>query len=103
MDDGARTQPSLDKTEHVSENISAKRVVPYYWDGTNLVREGTALTERYDYSDSSTIYVGQAPIGSATSADVWTIFKYDLTDPSNAEGLVATSAIWNDRTSGTYN
>lgn len=38
MADGAQTDPSLNKVEHLDENISAKRVVIYAWDGSNNQR-----------------------------------------------------------------
>lgn len=59
--------------------------------------------QRYDYSNSSTIYVGTAPKGSLESASVWTITKYDLTDSSDASALTAKNVAWDDRTTETYN
>ena len=59
-------------------------------------------TERYDYSNTTTIYVGSAPIGTSNSATGWIIVKYDLTSSSDASGKVATDVSWNNRTSGTY-
>jgi len=102
MSDGAVTDPQFNRTEHVDSNVSAKRVVPYFWDGGNLVQEGTEQSERYDYSSSTAIYVGHAPQGSSAASAVWTITKYDLSDSSAASGLIATAAVWNNRASGTY-
>lgn len=54
MSDGALTNPSIDRAEHVDENVSAKRVFPYTWDGSNLVREGRRfVNEPYDYVSGS--------------------------------------------------
>lgn len=38
MSDGAQTDPSLNKTEHIDENISAKRAAVYAHDGSNWQR-----------------------------------------------------------------
>lgn len=60
------------------------------------------LTERYDYADPTTIYVGQAAPGTTDSSTAWTVFKYDLTDNGNASGKVATNIAWTSRTGGSY-
>jgi hypothetical protein len=59
-------------------------------------------TERYDYSSSTTIYVGTADIGTTDSSNGWKIVKYDLTSPSAASGKVATDVSWDNRTTGSY-
>lgn len=63
-----------------------------------------ALASRLDDSASPIIYMGKAPVGSATSAAVWQIAKLDTTS-----GAVKTWAdlgrftqIWDDRTGLTY-
>ena len=38
MSDGAQTNPSIDRAEHVDENVSAKRNANYVWDGSNWQR-----------------------------------------------------------------
>lgn len=50
----AKGMPSLYEAEHIGpdetgDNINAKRVVPYYWDGTNWQRQGGGLVPKsYD-------------------------------------------------------
>lgn len=63
---------------------------------------GARLTERYDYNDSTTIYVGSAPVGTADTSTGWTITKYDLTDTNDASGKIATDVSWTNRTTGSY-
>jgi len=69
-------------------------------DGSNIGE--ASFTERYDYDATSTIYVGTANIGTASSATGWTITKYDLSDSNNASGKVATDVSWDNRTTGSY-
>lgn len=38
MADGALTDPALNRSEHIDENVSLKRVGNYNWDGANWVR-----------------------------------------------------------------
>jgi len=70
MAEGALGITEIENQEHISfnktgDNISAKRVVPYYWDGTNWQRQGAELIPgSYD-----------ALTYTATSATVDT-FKY---------------------------
>lgn len=68
-----------------------------------LVTETTTatLTERYDIQ-GTTMYVGEASVGTAQSATGWTITKYDLSDLTDASGKVAENAVWDDRTTETY-
>jgi len=70
-------------------------------DGTLAVGAKDAI-ERYDYSSSTTIYVGTAAPGTSASTASWTIYKYDLSDSSNASALKATNTAWTNRTSGSY-
>lgn len=70
-------------------------------DGTDLGYNGN-VTERYDYSSSTTIYVGTADKGTSNSATGWQIVKYDLASSSDASGKIATDVSWNNRASGTY-
>lgn len=97
------------ESEHIGpnwtgDNIDAKKVVSYTWDTatSNWVRAGIAVTERYDYDDATTIYVGQAAVGTSDSATGWTIYKYSLADSNNASGKVATNVSWDNRTAGSY-
>lgn len=61
------------------------------------------LTERYDYDNTTTIYTATAPVGTAEASTGWTINKYDLTDPDNSSGKIATDVSWTNRASGIYN
>lgn len=107
---GGNDSPRTDKTEHIGpldtgDNIEAKRVAVYETvDGVNWVRAGSNGTARYDYSDSTTIYVGAAmlEVADATTSG-WVITKYDLSDSSNASGKVATDVSWTNRATGSYN
>lgn len=97
----------LNREENITKgNLSAKRVVLLSYDsGTDSLIYGTSspvLTERYDYSDSTTIYVGSATPGTSESSTGWTIYKYDLASSSAASGKVSTSTTWTNRTSGSY-
>mgnify|MGYP003330649245 CR=1 FL=1 len=102
MADGAVTNPSIDRAEH-DDTASAKRVTPLSYDSGTLawVKNGIPKTERYDVQ-STTIYVGEAVIGTATNVANWTITKYDLADMTAGSGKVATAATWTNRASETY-
>lgn len=97
-------QQQLD--EHDNNTVPAKRVKNYVFNpGTGVWEKQTSssnVSERYDYSNSNTIYTATAAIGTADSDPDWTITKYDLTDSSDASGKVAYSAVWDDRTTETY-
>lgn len=66
------------------------------------VGETALYTERYDLDDANINYYGIAPIGTAESANNWTITKYDLTDANSSSGKVATSISWLNRESVEY-
>lgn len=74
--------------------------IPLQQDGVATVAK--ALSERYDYDDSTTIYTAQAPLGTGDASTGWIITKYDLTDTNNASGKVATDVSWTGRAGGTY-
>lgn len=69
-----------------------------------MTQPGGAIsyTERYDYDNTTIIYTATAPVGTADSATGWTITKFDLNDPNNASGKVATDVSWDNRATGTY-
>lgn len=104
---GDRRQESLSQAEHVGfedgENIEAKRVAVYEWNGQTWQRSGNGVgtDERYDYAGNP-IYVGSAAIGTNESDPHWTITAYDLTSSSNASAKVAASTAWSNRASGVY-
>jgi hypothetical protein len=97
----------LDRQENLTKgNLSVKKVALYSYDAaTDTIipgAKGEVVTERYDYSDSTTIYVGQAAVGTGDSSTGWTIYKYDLASSSAASGKVATNVSWTNRTTGSY-
>lgn len=99
--DGAVTDPNINRAEH-DQVASAKRVEPLYYDPGSLSwSASSALTSRFDI-EGTIIYVGEALVGTATSAANWTITKYDITDLTAASGKVAVASSWDTRTSGTY-
>lgn len=75
------------------------------YDGSVLRRAiSKLLATRIDTSGGTTIYIGKAPIGSATSSAVWSIKKLDT-----SSGVVITWAdsgnftqIWDNRSGLTY-
>lgn len=82
MSDGAVTNPSIDRAEHMDENISAKRIAGYVWDGTTWVRDAgsyAAFDIQIDPATSTITYIGKAVPGTATSASTWQIKKIDST------------------------
>lgn len=86
MNDGGNVVPRITKAEHISpddtgDNIHAKRVAPYYWDGSAWQRQPFAsglVTAAWDYvsvsypTTSSEVYVfksggsGGATVGTVT-------------------------------------
>lgn len=107
--------PLLEKFDSMLEKLSdidiATRMKPqvkvYATNSDNQLivdtQESQKQTERYDYDDSTTIYVGSANIGVAdATSSGWTIVKYNLTDSNDASGKVATDVSWTNRASGTY-
>lgn len=68
----------------------------------SIASSQTEVIERYDYSNTSVIYVGSATPGTSASTASWTIIKYDLSSSSDASGLRATNIAWTNRTSGSY-
>lgn len=60
--DGGNTLPRIAKAEHVGpldtgDNIEAKRVVNYGWDGSDWQRQGLQLTPGKDYDYQAITYV----------------------------------------------
>ncbi len=107
-------QPLLDSWDKISDQLEsidiATRMKPQFPttlkvmnpDGTPISGAGSVVTERYDYDDPSVIYTGEAVIGTSNGSTGWTIIKYDLTDPDDASGKVATDVSWTNRTMGTF-
>ena len=76
-------------------------------DGSILTSEQN-YEERYAYNSSNMVeYVGRAPVGSATSASVWQIYKLEYTNnmvtaKKWADNTSAFTKVWDDRTGYTY-
>lgn len=103
MSNTHRGVSALERLEHSDEN-DAKKVNNYVWNGSSWERMGVESNtiERFDYSSSSTIYVGTAPKGTASGTADWEITKYNLSDSSDASGLKASDVTWSGRTGHTY-
>jgi hypothetical protein len=65
------------------------------------VSSGTLLSIRID-DDGTTMYVGFALPGSATSAASWRIFKFISTSLTWADGDTSFDNIWDNHASLTY-
>lgn len=89
---GGNKVPEITGAEHISpehtgDNISAKRVANYGFDGSNWQRlavnpDGSISTSPGDYAikvttSGTTTYVGRAAVGSAQSSAVWQAQKID--------------------------
>jgi hypothetical protein len=108
MADGAVTDPQFNRTEHIDENISAKRVAGYIWDGSNWVRNaGTyaAFSIQIDVASSTVTYIGKAVPGTATSSSTWQIKKIDSTSGTSilfASGNSNFDKVYDNRASLSY-
>ena len=113
MSDGGNTVPRIANAEHIGpndtgDNIEAKRVAGYIWNGTSWERHsgaGAALESRFDTTTTTdAVYIGKALPGSATSAAAWQIVKIDTAAGSKiyADDVTAFTKIWNDRTTYGY-
>lgn len=82
--DGGNSVPRITKAEHIGpddtgDNIEAKRVATYGWDGSNWQRQGLQLTPNkdYDYIDvqqtSSTVETYVFKTGGSGGTTVQTI------------------------------
>lgn len=97
----------LDRQENITKgNVSVKKVAVYSYDAASDtlipgIRDNVT-TQRYDYDNSTEIYVGEAPLGTSDSTTGWTITKYNLSDSNDASGKVATNVSWTNRTTGSY-
>lgn len=103
----------IERAEHISprktgDNIQAKRVAQYVWDGANWQRmsqpgESAVKKTKIDKSTTNVIYIGKADSGTATSAALWTITKVDKTVTDNVTVThTGGTAIWDNRTSEVY-
>lgn len=104
------------RAEHVSlrktgDNIQAKRVANYVWNGSEWERAtpaGTTSQQKTLIDKTTTtniIYIGKAAIGTATSSATWFITKVDKTSSPISITYAAagdSTATWNDRVTETY-
>jgi len=91
MAEGSIGITEVENREHISpnktgDNISAKRVVPYYWDGTNWQRQGAGLVpSSYDYmaytntNSTTDTYVYKTGGAGGTTVATVTIVYTDTT------------------------
>jgi hypothetical protein len=102
---------AIARSEHIGPNttgdtVQAKRIASYETlDGVNWVRQGTKTATRIDDSATPIIYIGKAPIASATSAAVWQITRLDTTAgliKMWASGTASFTQIWDNRASLSY-
>ena len=107
---------SITQSEHVSpaktgDNVEAKRVVNYVWNGSSWERqglpEGSAIyitILRTDTLDPQITYVGKALPGTATSDSAWQIASLD--ENTNLDLLYADGGaftqVYDDREGLTY-
>lgn len=62
----------------------------------------STLVNRFEYNgDSTVLYAGYAPRGSATSDDVWTIFKYTYSSQLVTLKQTAFDS-WDNRATASY-
>lgn len=94
-----------DEEEHRSVNgVEAKAVVPYFFDGTNLVPSAQAdLTSRL-VDDGTYVYSGDAAPGTATSAASWRIQRLTKADSTLlwADGNANFDNVWDNYASLSY-
>lgn len=84
------------------ESLKSPVVVPAYLDGAAAFLVDPYPAQRFDIGET-TIYVGYAPRGTATSSAAWKIKKVDLTDGApTATRWTAPTAVWDDRATETY-
>jgi hypothetical protein len=76
------------------------------WDGANWVTNLTQLTKEVDFVGTTTIYIGEAQPGTATSAASWrisrTVFTGDDSTKLFADGNSNFDNIWDNRASLSY-
>jgi hypothetical protein len=112
-DSGGNWVARTAQSEHIGpsssgDNIDAKKVANYGWDGANWQRQGyggTPLTTQIDQSGTTT-YVGETQPGNATSEASWRITKIDTSaNPIKVQyaGSGLYNQIYDNRASLTYN
>ena len=103
--------PSVTGAEHIGpqqtgDNIEAKRVANYVWNGSSWERNSADATyaTRIDDSADPITYIGKATIGSATSSAVWQIAKLDTSSGLSKTwaGSAGFTQVWDDRAGLSY-
>lgn len=90
------------------ETFGVLAVQPLGYDGSTLQRStsGVAMANRIDdTTTANTTYIGNAPVGSATSSAVWQIKKLDTSSgliTTWADGDASFNNVWDDRASLSY-
>jgi hypothetical protein len=80
--------------------------MPLNMDSGAITTKSPELTTRIDDSADPIIYIGKAPIGSATSSAVWQVVRLDTTSglvKMYADGNASFDNIWDDAGSLVYN
>jgi hypothetical protein len=76
------------------------------WDGTNWVTNLTQLSKEVDFVGTTTIYIGEAQPGTATSAASWRVKRVVFTGDDSttlfADGNSNFDNIWDNRASLSY-
>lgn len=102
MSDGAITDPSLNRTEHIDENISAKRVGGYAYDAVTGQWTRSEAGIKYSYfqfdpDDSAPNYIGKNTNSAALDGDsTWVIYKFTYSG-SNVTKIVKKTGTWSGR------
>jgi hypothetical protein len=94
IDTGVRLKPQAPNTIGITGVTVSNGAIP--------VTQAT-LTKRFDTSSSPILYTATAPVGTADASLGWTITKFDLTNPADSSGKIATDVSWTDRATGSFN
>ena len=108
--------PAITAAEHIGpddtgDNIEAKRVAAYVWNGSTwerMTQPGSTTTSYESRNDTTTdtnlVYLGKATPGTASSDAAWQIKRYNKSagHMSFADDETTFTKTWDDRTSYTY-
>lgn len=99
MADGGNTVPRITKSEHIGpddtgDNIQAKRVAAYVWNGSEwsrMAQPGETIAYRSKlYDDGTYVFECEAEPGTALSDAEWRITRYDSDGSATFAGSAAT-------------
>lgn len=115
MSNGGNWDVRAAQAEHIGptdtgDNIEAKRVASYVWNGSSWQRmvqpgESASYESRNDTTtDTNLVYLGKALPGSATSDAAWQIKRYNKSagHMSFADDETTFTKTWDSRTGYTY-